>query len=424
MLKPTVKRGLMLNFIPDEIICAANVNIKRVNKINEKEIIDGDITYIINREYRLEDNWAFVFAQELTEKYKKNLNVIIYNDINSYSEAQAAFLNEGIKILEQNLISNKINYEIAAQIPDNPGAIIIDFNPVNSLSRRIKKVNCAVFEVDSHNIIPAKFVSDKQEFSAATLRRKIYGKVAEFLTEYPNNAYLRHSELVSVSYQHILQDFIQNKLKYYAEHKNNPLKDVTSNLSPYFHFGFISSQRVALEVLKSRASRENKETFLEELIVRKELSDNFCYYAKNFKILESVLPWANETLNAHRYDIRTYIYTCEEFEFAKTHDKFWNKIQNDLLITGKIHGYVRMYWAKKILEWSKTPKEALKIAIYLNDKYALDGIDSNGYVGILWSIAGLHDRPFTNRPVTGKIRYMGLSACKRNFDVNAYINEE
>lgn len=414
----------MLDFIPDEIICPAHINPGRINKINANEIIEGDITYIINREYRLEDNWAFIFAKELAEKHEKRLKVIIYNDTNAYSKVQEPLFNGGIKFLEQNLICNKINYELSIKIPSDSGCIIIDFNPVNSLSKHLKKLNCAVYEVDSHNIVPARYVSDKQEFSAATLRRKIYGKIAEFLTEYPNNRYLRHPELVSGSCQHTLLDFIQNKLEYYTEQKNNPLKDVTSNLSPYLHFGFISAQRIALEVIKSNASRENKETFLEELIVRKELSDNFCYYAKSLNTLESALPWAKETLNAHRFDIRTYIYTCDEFEFAKTHDKLWNKIQKKLLSTGRIHGYIRMYWAKKILEWSKSPEKALETAIYLNDKYALDGMDSNGYVGILWSIAGLHDRAFTNRPVTGKIRYMGLSACKRNFDIKAYIDED
>lgn len=416
MLKPTVKRGLMLDFIQDEIICPVNTNQMRINKLNKKGITEGDITYIINREYRLEDNWAFIFAQKLAEKYKRRIKTIIYNDANSYSKTQEPFFNEGIKLLERNLISNKINYEISNKIPVDSGAIIIDFNPVNSLSKHLKKTNCIVFEIDSHNIVPAKYVSDKQEFSAATLRRKIYGKIAEFLTEIPSNFKIKPS----LGHRKLC-DFIENKLNYYSNYKNNPLNDVTSNLSPYFHFGFISAQRVALEVINSNASRENKESFLEELIIRKELSDNFCYYANSYKSFDSVLSWAKETLNTHRFDIRTYNYTCDEFEFAKTHDKFWNKIQNDLLSNGKIHGYLRMYWAKKILEWSKSPEEALQIAIYLNDKYALDGMDSNGYVGILWSIAGLHDRPFTNRPVTGKIRYMGVSACKRNFDVNAYI---
>jgi len=187
------------------------------------------------------------------------------------------------------------------------------------------------------------------------------------------------------------------------------------------HFGFISSQRVALEVVKSNTSRENKEAFLEELIVRKELSDNFCLYSPSYNTLEGILAWAKESLNAHRSDIRSYIYNSDEFEHAKTHDELWNAIQKKMIKTNRIHGYLRMYWAKKILEWSISPEEALKIAIYLNDKYAMDGNDPNGYVGILWSIGGLHDRAFSNRLVTGKIRYMSIGGCKKKFDINKYI---
>lgn len=419
MLKPTVKRGLMLDFISDEIIYAEKIANERIEKLNNKPILAGKIVYIINREYRVEDNWALLFASQLAKENNKDLFVLIYDDKNSYSKAQETFFYEGLEVLKSNLIKNNIEFEAGTNIPQNCAAIVIDFNTVNSLFDIVKDSNCAIFEVDSHNIVPTKFVSDKQEFSAATLRRKIYSKIAMFLTEYPNEIKFDNSFSSTKLY-----DFINNKLKYYAEGKNNPLNDATSNLSPYLHFGFISAQRIALEVIKSNASRENKETFLEELIVRKELSDNFCHYAKSFTSLDSILSWAKETLTAHKNDIRSYNYTLEEFEFAKTHDKFWNKIQNDLLNKNRIHGYLRMYWCKKILEWSKSPEFALEIAIYLNDKYALDGMDSNGYVGILWSIGGLHDRPFTNRLVTGKIRYMGLSACKRNFDVNAYINED
>lgn len=419
MLKPTVKRGLMLDFIPDEIIYPEKIAKERIEQLNNKPILEGKIVYIINREYRVEDNWALLFATQLSKENNKDLLVLIYDDKNSYSKSQEPFFYKGLEGLKSNLNKNNIEFEVGTYIPQNCAAIVIDFNPVNSIFNRIKDVKCAVFEVDSHNIIPAKFVSDKQEFSAATLRRKIYSKTAMFLTEYPNKFKIDNSFSKSK-----LGEFINNKLGYYAEGKNNPINDVTSQLSPFLHFGFISAQRIALEVLKANAGRANKEAFLEELIVRKELSDNFCHYAKSFTTLDSILPWAKETLNQHKNDIRAYNYSLDEFEFAKTHDKFWNKIQNDLLAKNRIHGYLRMYWCKKILEWSKSPEFALDVAIYLNDKYALDGMDSNGYVGILWSIGGLHDRPFTNRLVTGKIRYMGLSACKRNFDVKAYINED
>lgn len=418
MLKPTVKRGLMLDFIPDEIICP-EINKNRVYKLNNKSIIDGDIVYLMSRELRIEDNWALIFARDLAQKYNRKLKILILLEPDSYSKQQSAFLTQGLNSLKKNLTSNNLDFEVIEQMPANKykaGAYIVDFNPVSLKDEFAKRADCAVYEVDSHNIIPARFISDKQEYSAATLRRKIYSNITDFLTEVPN------TYKYSISKAQIeLENFITNKLDLYSELKNDPNKDATSKLSSYMHFGFISSQRIALEIIKSKASRENKEAYLEELIVRKELSDNFCFYNKNFKSIKAIPNWAKESLDAHRKDLRTYTYTLKDFEYGKTHDKLWNAIQINLLKTGRIHGYLRMYWAKKILEWSKTPEEALEISIYLNDEYALDGKDPNGYVGILWSIGGIHDRPFTNRLVTGKIRYMSLNGCENKFDVKEYI---
>lgn len=418
MLKPTVKRGLMLDFIPNKIIYANVVNRNRVFSFNrgdfESRIHQSDeIIYVMSRELRIEDNWGLLFASELAEKYDKNFKVIINLNDKYYSKHQLGFILNGLNFLKKNLALNNINFEISEKTPKTTNVFIFDFNPI----RPVRSAQNSIYlEVDSHNIIPAKIVSNKQEFSAATLRRKIYANIAEFLTEYPNKFSIINGEAKG-----LLEDFINNKLEYYAEYKNNPNMNATSGFSPYLHFGLLSSQRIALEVIKSNTSRENKEAFLEELIVRKELADNFCLYGNSYTSLKGIPTWAKDSLNAHKQDIRNYNYSQKEFEYAKTHDKLWNKIQENLLEKGKIHGYLRMYWAKKILEWSNTPEEALEIAIYLNDEYALDGNDPNGYVGILWCIGGLHDRAFTNRLVTGKIRYMSLQGCKSKFDVNKYI---
>lgn len=415
MLKPTVKRGLMLDFIPDKIICAEKVDERRVRNLNNLEINNGDVVYMPTRELRLEDNWAVVFGQELAKKYNRKFKIVIILSEIIYSNRQQGFLLDGIEKFKQNCSKNSVEIEVISEFPLNIGALIVDFNPISHkhphplpLSPQgrgelhAQPLSYPVFEVDSHNIIPASYISDKQEYSAATLRRKVYANISGFLTEFPKTS---KDGIITLPYE-ILHDFIQNKLDKYEEFKNYPQADVTSGLSPYLAFGFISSLRVALEVIKSGASRPNKEAFLEELIVRKELADNFCLYAKSFKTFESCPQWAQDSLNEHKNDLRSYLYSREEFEHAKTHDELWNKIQTELLENGKIHGYPRMYWAKKILEWSKTPKEALEIAIDLNDEYALDGNNPNGYVGILWALGGLHDRPFTNRFVSGKIRYM------------------
>lgn len=160
---------------------------------------------------------------------------------------------------------------------------------------------------------------------------------------------------------------------------------------------------------------------MEELIVRRELADNFCLYNLKYDLYDGFPNWAKETLAAHAKDKREYVYTVRQFERTQTHDDLWNAAQLEMVQTGKMHGYMRMYWAKKILEWSASPRVAIKTALYLNDKYELDGRDPNGYAGVAWSIGGVHDRAWFERPVFGKIRYMNYNGCKSKFDVKKYI---
>jgi deoxyribodipyrimidine photo-lyase len=197
--------------------------------------------------------------------------------------------------------------------------------------------------------------------------------------------------------------------------------DGQSNLSPYLHFGQISAQRIALEVHKSDVPYRDREAFLEELIVRRELSDNYCLYNSDYDRVSGFPRWARESLQKHGKDRREYLYSTETFEQALTHDALWNAAQKEMVCRGKMHGYMRMYWAKKILEWSASPEMALETAIYLNDRYELDGRDPNGYAGIAWSIGGVHDRAWNERPVFGKVRYMSYNGCRGKFDINAYI---
>jgi deoxyribodipyrimidine photo-lyase len=218
-----------------------------------------------------------------------------------------------------------------------------------------------------------------------------------------------------------LDSFAANGLVGYSEKRNNPLAKGQSNLSPYIHYGQISAQRIAIEVSKAVAPQHDKSAFLEELIIRRELSDNFCFYNPNYDSTTGFHTWAIETHRIHAKDERAFLYSKDQLEQAKTHDPLWNAAQNEMVNTGKMHGYMRMYWAKKILEWTKTPEQAMEIAVFLNDKYSLDGRDPNGYAGIAWSIGGTHDRAWVERPIFGKIRYMNYNGCKRKFDVNGYI---
>ncbi|NJO68235.1 MAG: deoxyribodipyrimidine photolyase, partial [Bacteroidetes bacterium] len=209
----------------------------------------------------------------------------------------------------------------------------------------------------------------------------------------------------------------------YASERNDPVSDATSNLSPYLHFGQISSQYIVKMILNADQDTVSTEAFLEELIIRRELSDNFCLYNLNYDNFTSFPEWAKKTLNEHRQDRRDFLYTKDQFEMAATHDLLWNAAQTEMVKKGKMHGYMRMYWAKKILEWSPSPEDALSIAIYLNDKYELDGRDPNGYAGCAWAIGGTHDRAWNKHPVYGMVRYMNENGCRRKFNVDAYIKK-
>ena len=418
---PRIIKNTLLNYIPTDSVIEQIINPARIFEFNNKPIKSGKIIYLCEREIRAKDNFALQFALQKSKKLNLPLKIIHPKSNYEYNLKQK-FIDSQIAQAEKQFKQIGLDFEVIEKTPDeiiknlNPALIILDFNPI--LKRKyLKNADFKIYEIDGHNIISTRFVSDKQEYSATTLRRKIYYKISPFLTEFDNLT----TEKVEADY--VLENFIKNKLQYYAEYKNDISKDVLSGLSKYLNLGFISSQRVALEVIKSGVNDINKEVFLEELIVRKELADNFCLYANSFKDFSGVPSWAKISLENHKHDIRPYIYSTDELENAKTHDKLWNATQIQLIREGTIHGYLRMYWAKKISEWTPSPKEELKTAIYLNDKYAYDSPSANGYVGILWAIAGLHDRAFVDYPITGKIRRMTYDSLKRKYDLGDYLNK-
>jgi deoxyribodipyrimidine photo-lyase len=220
-----------------------------------------------------------------------------------------------------------------------------------------------------------------------------------------------------------LREFLELRLSRYARDKNEPSAHATSRLSPYLHYGYISSLEVALAV--GDYAREHKliaDEFLEQLIVRRELAFNFVRYTADYKTLAALPDWVRKTIDVHRRDRRDPVYTRGQFERAATHDDLWNATQKELLLRGTIHGYYRMYWGKKILEWSSGADDALATMLHLHDRYALDGDDPNTYANILWCL-GLHDRPWPERPIYGTIRSMGRAGMERKTDAGAYISE-
>jgi len=439
---------------------------RRIQKLNEKEINNsGPVIYWMSRDQRVHDNWALLYSQELAKENNLPLAVVFCLNPN-FLEAtirQYDFMIKGLQEVEENLNELNISFFLLEGSPEEEivkfcknkdvSALITDFSPLkigrkwrNKIS---KEIDCSMSEVDTHNIVPCFYVSDKQEFAAYTLRPKIKKLLNEFLTDLPAVKHQEHTikkekidwenlykkldidfsvkpvDWIHPGYKNgmkMFRQFLENKLDTYNEDRNNPNLDKSSNLSPYFHFGQVSPQRIAYEV-NEKIQNDRKDSFLEEMIVRKELADNFCYFNQNYDNTHGFPNWAQESHKLHVKDLREYIYTKHELENAKTHDPLWNASQMEMVKTGKMHGYLRMYWAKKILEWTETPEDALKIAIYLNDKYELDGRDPNGYTGIAWSIGGVHDRPWFTHKIFGKIRYMNFNGCKNKFDIDKYIQK-
>lgn len=442
------------------------MNQTRARTLNTKPVIPGPIYYWMSRDQRIRDNWSLIYALELAAKHNSYAG-IVFNLVPNFLEAtwrHYSFMLEGLKQLETKARELNIPFYVlsgnpAETIPEfcashQVGAVVTDFSPLRIYKKWQEDVatslNVSVIQVDAHNIVPAWVISQKQEFAAYTIRPKVNKSLDEFLEEYPEVLPVKAGKTSSnidwkslektlcvnreiepvtwcVSGEKAAEDtlfsFLNTRLQQYNEERNDPNKDAQSNLSPYLHFGQISAQRIALETQKIHSNQASIDSFMEELIVRRELSDNFCLYNEHYDTFLGFPEWAQKTLNEHRLDNREYTYLLKEFEGATTHDPLWNAAQHEMAENGKMHGYMRMYWAKKILEWTESPEEAQKIAIYLNDTYSLDGRDPNGYTGIAWSIGGVHDRAWTERAVYGKIRYMNYNGCKRKFNVDAYINQ-
>lgn len=307
------------------------------------------------------------------------------------------------------------------------------FNP-----RVASKLDVPYYAVDSSCIVPmSRF--EKREYAAYTIRPKIRKLLPEYLRPMPairvrrkfssklRKPVVHRGRLSpglpggSSAARKRLRRFLKHSLHRYANLSNQPSENATSGLSPYLHFGHISSLEIALAVQDYAGQHKLlPDEVLEQMIVRRELAFNFARFTEHAESLDVLPDWARKTLAKHSGDKRDPTYSRDQFENAETHDPLWNAAQKELLRTGKIHGYYRMYWGKKIIEWSATPEQALATAIHLNNRYALDGRDPNSIANILWCF-GLHDRPWVERPIFGQVRYMSFDGMRRKTDVGAYI---
>ena len=439
------------------------VDPKRARILSEHPFQAGPVVYWMSRDQRVNDNWALLYAQELATRRAAPLAAVfcLAPRFLESGSRQYNFMLAGLKEVEQSLSRLGIAFwllygdpgvEITQFLEDcGAGALVSDFSPLR-ISRGWKnavaaQITIPFHEVDAHNVIPCWHASVKQEWAAYTFRPKVHRLLGEFLIDFPplkrqkirwpgemENDWKRAEASIEAesvadanwlvpgeaAARAVLDEFLNRKLSGYDEYRNDPTKDGQSNLSPYLHLGQISAQRAALQALSGSTDAS---AFLEELVVRRELADNFCCYNPEYDSVNSFPDWAKETLRVHQNDRREYIYSLKELERAETHDDLWNASQKEMLCRGKMHGYLRMYWAKKILEWSESTADALHAAIYLNDRYELDGRDPNGFTGIAWSIGGLHDRAWKEREVFGKVRYMSYNGLRSKFNVPAYIKK-
>jgi deoxyribodipyrimidine photo-lyase len=424
----------------------------------------GFVLYWMQAAQRVQWNHALELAIRTANQRKKPV-VVGFGLTNDFPQANLRhyqFMLEGLRQVQMNLTRLGIRFVLRIGSPDavaielarRADTVITDAGHLR-IQRQWRNavavtIDCPLIEVETNLIVPVLTAADKEMYSAGVFRPRIHRCLPQFLAPLKSgkphlsstnlkipseslddiNAVLRKinidrsvgpSPLYSGGEdeaQRRLNHFISHKLDKYKDGHNDPTLDFQSDLSPYLHFGQISPLQIALLVRETESP--GSAAFLEQLIVRRELSSNFVRFNSRYDQYDGLPDWARRTLNAHRKDKRTYRYSREQFEQALTHDPYWNAAQKQMVLTGKMHGYMRMYWGKKILEWSRSPQEAFNIGIELNDKYELDGRDPNGFAGVAWCF-GKHDRPWGARPIFGNIRYMNDTGLKRKFNADRYV---
>ncbi len=421
------------------------------------------VLYWMQQSQRLHFNHALEYAVSKANQLDQPLRVI-FCVVSGYPNANLrhyTFMLEGLSetalgLFERGIAFDIVTGDMVAEVvrASRDASILVMDRGYTRTQRRwrediSKQVSIPVQTVESDIVVPVETASPKEEYAARTLRPKIKRSLSRFLKPVEEIELRRRSEIKSgkdhldliskldidrtISPSSVykggrkealrhLKDFLKNGLNCYSGRSNDPNSGCMSNLSPYLHFGQISPIEIALRVMASTVDSKNKDDFLEQLIVRRELAINYCWYNDSYDTLDGALhEWSRKSIDEHRNDKREYIYSIDDFEKACTHDSAWNAAQMEMVKTGKMHNYMRMYWGKKVIEWTQTPEEAFNILVYLNDRYELDGRDPNGYTGIAW-LFGKHDRAWTERPVFGKLRYMNYNGLKRKFDVDEYVN--
>lgn len=420
---------------------------------------------------RTSHNHALNFAIEQANERK--LPLVVYEGLKFYypwaSDRIHTFILEGVEEKRKEFEKLGIKYifylqkdenspkDTVAKLAKDAVLIVTDDFPCFIIPKHnaaiVRKAEIPVFAVDSNGVIPmSKF--EKEEYAAYTIRPKIKRILHEYLKPFEEEKIIvraddlkidcaetiveniadlvkqcaiDHSVKPSYFYhggtangRKRLKKFVKEILTDYDTARNKPDKDGSSRISAYLHFGFLSPLEIALTVKNSDAAQESKDAYLEELIVRRELSYNFTKFNSNYNSLESLPNWVQKTMREHIDDNRAPIYSLEQLERGETYDELWNAAQREMVETGEMHNYVRMLWGKNVIGWTKSYEEAFAVLEHLNNKYCLDGRNPNSYAGILWCF-GKHDRPWMERPVFGTIRYMTSGSTGKKFNSKQYI---
>ena len=443
------------------------------------------VLYWMEASARALANHALEYAVERANALDKPLVACygVADDADYYNLRHCTFLLEGLHELQQHLLHKRQvplyvlrgdPAQVALQCARQAACEVVTDRGYLRHQRQWRervaaKLDCRLTQVESEAVVPVELASDRHEFAARTLRPRVWRYIQRFCqapAEVPQRTGHRESVEVDIGslkrllppeeadaeravtealshLQHIdrsvapvsqyfrggtqqalrrLQGFCEGALRHYNDGRNRPESSLTSRLSAYLHFGHISPITVALAAWQApQVKREDRDAFIEELIVRRELSFNHCWYARDdYDRLRCLPEWALLTGKQHEHDRRDVLYDLETLEHARTADAYWNAAQNEMVYSGRMHGMMRMYWAKKVIEWTTSWQQACEWLIHLNDKYEVDGWDPNSYVGVLWCF-GLHDRAHMERPIFGKLRWMSRDGLERKFHMPAYV---
>lgn len=442
---------------------------ERIELLNSKSIAPGSfVLYWMQQSQRAEYNHALEYAIGQANELKLPVRVIfgLTEDYPETSLRHYTFMLEGLREIQDALARRGIAMavrtgdppEVAVKAGRDAALLVCDRGYLRHQKRWRSEVadaaSCRAVQIESDVVVPVGAVSDKREVAARTIRPKIHRQLGRFLVHLPETRLERRSspdtwrgldlDDIDATLKGLKIDrsvnpvtrfftgglsqakrrfaaFMRNKLEHYKDNRNQLQTDYVSHMSPYLHFGQISPVYLALRVWRRRSTaRANAETFFEELVVRRELSMNFVEFSADYDSITCLPSWAADSLNEHRRDSREHLYSAAELERAETHDRYWNAAMLEAKRTGYMHSYMRMYWAKQILRWSRAPEEAFKTTLVLMNKYFLDGRDANSYAGVAW-VFGNHDRPFYDREVFGVVRTMTASGLERKADMDAYV---